>query len=143
MSHEFDRAAKVHLDRDEHGNVRDLLHVEEHYVSRVHTPQLAAREYLEKFGPMLGITAAELKHFGESPERRPIDAPVEYRFLEEKSQFDTVTVVLNQTCLGLPIWEAAIAVQMRRDPLIVMSAQSTSHTHVRVEAPTKRRARPV
>jgi hypothetical protein len=138
MSQEFDRTAGLHLDRDDQGIGRHLLHVEELYVSKAHTPQLAAREYLEKFGPMLGITAQELKKAGESTERRPIDAQVEYRFLAEKPLFDMVTVVLSQACLGLPVWEAGVAVQMRKDPLIVVSAQSTLHPDVHVEPPSKR-----
>lgn len=106
MVHEFDDSNAVHVHRDQQGIARDLLHTDEPYVSSARTPQLAAQEYLEKFGPMLSISHEQLRHLGLQPEPEPIDAPVEYRFLDEKVQFDTTTLVFSQTCLGLPIREA-------------------------------------
>ena len=125
MPHEFNEAASVHMNRDDSGVVRDLLHIEEPFVSRARTPQLAAREYLEKFGGLLGISADQLQNFGLHPEARPVEAKVEYRLLDEKTQFDTTTVIFSQTCFGLPVWEAAVAVHLQHDPLRVVSAQST------------------
>jgi zinc metalloprotease ZmpB len=138
MAHEFDDRSAVHVHRDHQGVARDLLHADEPYISSARTPQLAAHEYLEKFGPMLGIAPEQLRHLGLSPEQEPIDAPVEYRFLDEKVQFDTTTLVFSQTCLGLPIREAGLAIHMRREPQRIISAQSTLHPHVHLTPPSGR-----
>ena len=138
MSHEFDDRRPVHVHRDDRGVTRDLLHIDEPYISSAGTPQLAAREYLEKFGPMLGITNEQLSHLGLSPEATPIDAPVEYRFLDEKVQFDSIALVFSQTCLGLPIREAGLTIHMRREPLQIVSAQSTLHPDVDLTPPGDR-----
>jgi hypothetical protein len=138
MSHQFDDRSAVHVHRDIHGVARDLLHVEEPYISTAGTPQLAAREYLDKFGPLLGITHKQLDHLGLVPEAVPIDAPVEYRFLDEKVQFDTIALVFSQTCLGLPVRGAGLTINMRRDPLQILSAQSALHTDLDVTHPGER-----
>jgi hypothetical protein len=137
MSQEFDAQGKVHVTRDAQGTARELLNVEEPYESTASTALLAAREYLERFGDRLGITPAELTSFSLSPEPHPIDAGVEYRFDQEKVQFDSSTVVFSQTVFGLPIWEAGVAVHMRQRPFIVSSAQSTRHPHVDAARPSE------
>jgi hypothetical protein len=138
MANEFEDRNAVHVHRDHEGVARDLLHTDEPYISSARSAQLAAQEYLEKFGPMLGIAHEQLRHLGLSPELEPIDAPVEYRFLDEKVQFDTTTLVFSQTYLGLPIREAGLAIHMRREPLQVISAQSTLHPHVELKRPSER-----
>src|SRR5258706_5108551 len=138
MFHEFNEDSKSHIDRDDNGVARNLLHVEEPYLSKARTAQQAAHEYLEKFSSMLGINGEELRNLGLPPETKPTEARVEYRFLDEKSQFDMTTVVYNQTYLGLPIWEAAVAVHTMQDPFRVLSAQSTRHTRVEAKRPTER-----
>ena len=55
MSQEFNESAKVHMTRDQGGHVRDLLHTEEPFLSTARTAQLAAKQYLEKFGGLLGV----------------------------------------------------------------------------------------
>ena len=137
MIHAFEDGLKVHVHRDHAGVARDLLHLEEPFVSRARTPQLAAREYLEKYGPAMGIAPQELDHLALTPETRPTEAGVEYRFLEEKTQFDSTTVAFNQTCLGLPVFEAGVAITMIAPPLRVVSAQSTQHPDVNVRRPSE------
>src|SRR5688500_9560966 len=105
MSQEFDSNAKIHITRDAEGSARDLLHIEEQYESAAGTPLLAAHEYLEKFASVLGISPSELTSFSMGPELYPIQAGIEYRFGQEKPQFDMTTVVFEQTYLGLPVWE--------------------------------------
>jgi hypothetical protein len=49
------------------------------------------------------------------------------RFLSEVAQFDATVVTFAQTVLGLPIWEAGVALHMLQNPFRVMSARSTLH----------------
>ena len=138
MAHEFEDRTGVHVHRDQEGVVRDLMHADEPFISSAPTPQLAAHEYLEKYGPLLGIEREQIGELALSPEDAPIDAPVQYRFLDEKVQFDTVALVFSQTCLGLPIREAGLTIHMRREPLQVISAQSTLHPDVDLTPPSER-----
>jgi zinc metalloprotease ZmpB len=133
---EYNDLAKAHVDRDDNGVVRGVLHVEQFYASAARTPLLAAQDYLEHFAGLLGLRDTELRSLALSVESTPTDDGVEYRLWAEKSQFDTTTVTFSQSYFGLPIWEAGLAVQMKVNPFRIMSAQSTAHTDVRGERPT-------
>ena len=137
MSQEFSESAKVHMTRDHAGHVRDLLHVDEPFISTARTAQLAAKQYLEKFGGLLGVAGEHLQNLGLPPEGYPVEAGVEYRLLEEKTQFDATTVVFGQTYLGVPVWEAGLAVHVLENPYRVVSAQSTLHPDLHVDLPKK------
>jgi len=127
----------VHLDRDNKGIVRNVLHVEELYKSPARTPQLAAADYLKTFSGLLGIKDSELHSLSLGPEAAPTSDGAEYRLWAEKTQFDTTTVTFSQSYLGLPVWEAGLAVQMKANPLRVIAAHSTAHEDPSAEAPTE------
>src|SRR5258708_17740197 len=136
MNQEFNSARNVYLDRDEQGVVREVLHAHAPVAIQAGTPQLAAGDYLHQFGELLGMTAAELANLSLTPSLSIENAPVEYRFLEEKRQFDSATVAYYQTDLGLPVWQAGVAVQMKLNPFRVLSSQSTLHPELQVKAPS-------
>ena len=138
MNQEFNSAQDVYLDRDEKGVVRQLLHTHSPVLSQARTPQLAAAQYLHQFGELLGLTPEQLRSLSLSPSSAIEDSPVEYRFFEEKRQFDTVTVAYYQTDLGLPVWRAGVAVQIKLNPFRVLSAQSTLHPDLKVKPPSSR-----
>ncbi|MBI2853074.1 MAG: hypothetical protein HYX84_08285 [Chloroflexi bacterium] len=135
MLQEFDPAEQIYLSKDQQGIVRELLHFEKPFVPKSQFPQLVAREYLERFGRYYQIPAEELAHLDLEPERDLIDARVEYRFLEMKEAFDTVTVGIQQTYFGIPVWRAGLSVTLRKEPLRVVSSQSTAHTDIQVRRP--------
>ena len=137
MSQEFDASANAFVNRDERGVVRDALHLEGPFVTSAATAQLAAQQYLERFHALFGISSEELRALGAASAIRPESAGVEYRFLAERSQFDTTTVVFSQTCLALPVWGGSMSVSMRRDPYRVISAVSTALPDVQVSAPSE------
>jgi zinc metalloprotease ZmpB len=136
MPGEFNESANAHVNRDPDGVVRDVLHLEGPYLASAPTAQLAAQEYLRQFHELFSITLDELRSLSLAPAERPEPPGVEYRFLTEKTQFDTTIVTFSQTCLGLPVWEAGVSVQMRQNPFRVVSAQSTAHADVRVAMPS-------
>jgi hypothetical protein len=135
MFEEFVAAANIHINRDDTGIARELLHIDQPYVSQARTPQLAARDYLSKFGDVLGITTEELKNYSLPPERDLADVSADYRFHVEKTQFDMTTVAFQQAYFGLPVWEAGVAVHMKQNPFRVVSAQSTRHADLAVKRP--------
>jgi len=135
MQQEFVASRNVYLDRDQQGTVRQLRHIDAPFVSRAATPQLVAADYLHQFGDLLQLPTTELDHLSLSPSAEPEDVGVELRYLGEKHQFDTATVAYHQTALGLPVFEAGLAVQMATAPFRVMSSQSTQHPDIHVERP--------
>ncbi|HWE13234.1 MAG TPA: hypothetical protein VG365_06975 [Solirubrobacteraceae bacterium] len=138
MPQTFDIALNAHATRDEDGLARDVVLTEQPYLARGATPQLAAREYLETSGAELGIERDQLRHLELPPEDEPVEAGVEYRFVDERRQFDTTTVSFSQTMLGLPVWEAGVVVHLASAPLRVIAAQSTLHRDVELEPPSTR-----
>ncbi|MDQ1586454.1 MAG: zinc metalloprotease ZmpB [Actinomycetota bacterium] len=135
MDQEFNVGRNTYLDRDQRGTVRQLRHIDVPFQSQARTPQLVAAEYLHSFADLLELPATSLSRISESPATHPEAADVELRFLGEKQQFDTATVAFHQTALGLPVWEAGVAVQMKTAPFRVLSSQSTQHPDVHVERP--------
>ncbi len=137
MSQKFDSARNVYLDLDQQGIVRDLIHTNAPVTIQAATPQLAAAGYLHQFAELFGVTHAQLANLSLSPSASIENAPVQYRFSEQKNQFDTTTVAFYQTDLGLPVWQAGISVQMKVNPFRVLSSQSTLHPDLSVETPTE------
>lgn len=136
MNQEFNQAHRVLINRDDKGIARELLHTEEQFVSRARTPQLAAAEYLSKYGELLGIKSEETNSLSLSHEADVVDAAGELRFRTEKKQFDMTTVMYEQTHFGLPVWHAGVAIHMKGKPYRVVSSQSTRHPDVEVKRPS-------
>jgi hypothetical protein len=135
MCEEFNDASNIRLNRRDKARAREVLHLDRHFLSNSLTPQTTAREYLEKFGVILGVTPQELTHFSRLPEKSLIDASEEYRLAEEKTQFDTTTVVFSQTYLGFPICEAGLSIHIKHNPLHVVNAQSTRNGQIQGAKP--------
>ncbi len=139
MRQEFNKQTNVHINRDEQGIPHDLVHAGPHYVSEAPTAQLAATEYLSKYGKLLGIQPQELESAALSQEMELVPGKsTELRFSSEKQHFDTKTVTFQQTHFGLPVWHAAISVHMKQAPFRILSAQSTRHRQGLCQAPATR-----
>src|SRR4051812_48729077 len=136
MNQEFDQANNVLINRDDKGVARDLLHTEEPFVSQASTPQLAAAEYLEKFGGLLGLGGGETDNLNLAPAAAPTDVADDLRFQGEKSQFDTTTVLYQQPLFGLPIGQGGVAIHVRGKPSRAHNPQSTRHADVDAELPS-------
>lgn len=124
MRQEFIESKKVYVNRDDKGTARDILHTEEPFVSRAPTAQLAAAEYLSKYGDLLGLKSGETKSLGLVSEKDIVPAEGELRFDSEKRQFDTTTVTYQQTYFGLPVWHGGVSVQVKDEPVGVVSSRS-------------------
>src|SRR4051794_5566141 len=103
MFEEFDRRSQTKVLRDADRVARTLSHPR-YVATNARTPQLAAREYLDRYGELLGVQEQELKHLFAPTEQEPTTENVEYRLLSEKHQFDLTTVAFYQTHFGLPVW---------------------------------------
>ena len=135
MSQEFDQERNTYINRDPQGIARQLIHTHAPVLIDASTPRAAAADYLGQFREPLGLTPEHLQNLTSTPADAIQRAPVELRFSEEKGQFDTATVAYHQTDLGLPVWQAGVAVQMKVDPFRVMVSQSTIHPDLAVKRP--------
>ncbi len=138
MFEEFDARRQTKIVRDADDVARVLTHFDRYVASRAATPQLAARDYLSRYGGLLGVRRQHLKNLSRRAEREPVAAGVEYRILAEKRQFDLTTVAFHQTYLGLPVWEAGVSVTMKHKPLRVVGARSTLHRVLKVKRPSEK-----
>ncbi len=135
MYQEFDHVHQVHINRDDKGIARELLHIDEHVVSAAPTAQLAAKDYLSRYGSLLGVGASETGHLALAAQPEPSDAGGELRFDAEKHHMDMTTVVYRQTHFGLPVWHGGVAIHMKEKPYRVVSTQSTRHPDVDLKRP--------
>src|SRR5215831_12520695 len=137
MHQQFNKTNNVHINRDDKGIVRELLHADKPFTSQANTAQLAAAEYLSKYGGLLGIKSDETKKLSLSHEGDVVNAGNELRFCSEKRQFDMTTVTYQQTYFGLPVWHGGVSIHMRQGPFRVVSSQSTRHADLDVKRPAK------
>jgi hypothetical protein len=135
MHQHYDPASKTQVIADPEGVVRGLL-PDEPVATEASTAHLAAEEYLRKHADLLGVEPAELENLTATRAVKPVPAGTEFRLHTEDQQFDTTTVVYDQTHFGLPVWEAALAVHMKNEPYRVVSASSSRHPDLSVKKPT-------
>jgi hypothetical protein len=136
MFEEFDARSQTKIVRDADGVARMLSHADRYVASAAPTPQLAAHDYLSRYGRLLGLPQQHLRNLSAPIGQEPAAAGVEYRFLIEKRQSDLTTVAFHQTCFGLAVWEAGLSVTMKHDPLRVVGARSTLHAALKVKRPS-------
>jgi hypothetical protein len=136
MYEEFDGRTRTKIVRDADGIARILSHADRRVAVKAATPQLAANEYLNRYGHLFGLKPQHLKNLSRGVVADPTGAAVDYRFLREKSQFDVTTVAFDQTRFGLAVWEAGISVTMKHNPLRVIGARSTLHHKLDVKRPS-------
>src|ERR1700719_3062458 len=101
MYEEFDGRMRTKIVRYADGVARVLSHTDRHVAVKAATPQAAASAYLSRYGHLFGLKQHHLKNLDRSVAQDPTGAPVDYRFLREKSQFDVTTVAFDQTRFGL------------------------------------------
>jgi len=126
---EFDKAKNARVIRDRQSNVHSVLHTQKPVVIGAANAVAAAANYLHGQRELLGLNRRELKSFRRRPQNKIANIGVEYRFLSEKRQFDLTTVTFQQTCLGLPVWQAGISVHLKQLPnaFEVVAFQTTRH----------------
>ncbi len=143
MTPHYQAASKAMITRDTQGTVRDVQPTESPFVSHAGSAMLAARDYLLQQGAVLGITADQLSRFSQAAETtlQP-QLGVEYRYAQQKTQFDMTTVVFEQTLYGLPVWQSGVAVHVQRmgqgqarGPYAVVGTQSARHERVLARLP--------
>lgn len=135
----FEESPDVHVDRDENERVRVLWHPDEPFTperARLAAPSRRelADEYVRQVLELYGIDQDEIADLtGEIPSE-PVDEGPRLRFGEEKTILDSTVVSYTQTCLGLPVWQAALEIRIYGDPPRVVGSDSTLHHDINIDA---------
>ncbi len=142
MTEEYDAARRFYLERNDEGLVRDLRPAERNRLTSAQLPQRAAAEFLTDHASVLGIDAGWLTgaaltdgDHGDNGESGGSDA-IELRFDGEKRQFDTTTVVYQQTWREIPVWRCGVTVTLREGPARVAGVQNTAYPAIEVKTGT-------
>lgn len=136
MRQENDSTLKAQLSVDDDDRVREISHVQEPWESGEASPVLAAVEYLRRATGVLNVSEAEMGN----PLRKlsftePKQQGGEYHFGDEKTLFDSSTVVFNQTYLNVPVWRAAVTLTIKHNPNRVLTVTDTSEQGVDAPLP--------
>jgi hypothetical protein len=137
MIEELNSKQNFRLHRDTNGVVRELLHFDRPVQARAQSPRQAAEEYLENYSRVYEISADQLKNLSLHAGETITNAGIEYRFLEEKTNFDLATVAFQQTYFGLPVWNSGLSVHVKQNPSRVMSSVFTADPKIEVKRPSR------
>jgi zinc metalloprotease ZmpB len=112
--------------------IRHIMHVDKPFAVKAENAFAAAESYLREHGERLGLGPKELESLRLRPQTEPTNVGVEDRLLSEKRQFDTTTITFQQTCLGLPVWQAGTSVHLKHlaDSFEVISSHTTRHDEI-------------
>ena len=137
MNTQFDSQLGGFAIKDKSGRVRELLHIQKPFTAQVATPQALSTTYIQAMSPRFAIKQDEIKNLNLPPDDKITKAGIEYRFIKEKQIMDISTLVYVQTYAGIPVWQAGLAVQMKREPLGVLSSQFTGLSGIKIKFPSK------
>lgn len=136
MQQRFDRGLNAVITTNDAEQVRSVLFRPRPREIEADSPLGATAIVIRELGERLEVDPGQLANIARPPDELPTDAGVEIRFLEEKRQQDTITVGLYQTCFGLPVFEAGLAVTMKSEPYRVIRVQSTLHRKISPRLPS-------
>ena len=143
----FAITAKVEVTKDERGVVRRLFHPRQPFGSEAMaaatgapavdiSPRALADEYLQEVLPALDLRPDMADDLDAAVSSEPVaGVGQKLRFATEAVQAGQATVSYDQTTLGLPVWQAGVAVRLRGRPFEVTGSQSSVHHDLDVTAP--------
>ena len=134
----YDFSLKAHVSRDDGEKVRHIRHSQEYWLAEETAPRRAAAEYLQAVAETLEIPRGELSAL-HSPAQDlvPREQGAQYRFGEEKRQFDGATVGYVQTYLDLPVFRRGISVQVKQAPTRILSVTDNSEPDLEGKLPSE------
>ena len=141
MSQRYDDERRFFIDDDPDGVARVLRPADRNRRTSAQLPQQAATEFLVQNADAVGVRpewftgAALLSGADAAGLTSEGSVDVELRYDGEKQQFDTTTVVYQQTWRGLPVWRSGVTVTLRTDPARVANVHSTAYPGIDVEVP--------
>ena len=139
MESQYRPELKAHVTLDDEGIVRHVLHAEEFWRPTEKNPRRAAIEYVRAQAGLLKIPSTALDRLGERVTyTEPRDEGESYRLVEEKRQFDSVTLAFAQTHLHVPVWRTGISVTIKSKPISIVETTNATLAGVRAKLPSSR-----
>lgn len=138
MRTSYESSLKAHISRDDGEKVRHIRHSQEHWLAEETAPRRAAGEYLQAVAETLEIPHEELRAL-QTPAQdlEPREQGVEYRFGEEKRQFDGSTIAYVQTYLDVPVFRRGVSVQVKQAPTRILSVTDNSEPALEGKLPSE------
>lgn len=136
MSEEYLHDDQIYRERSADGRITLLRPAERARRTTAQLPQLAAMEFLAAHAEQLGIQAGWMTGaslVASDATVLPGGDSIELLFATEKHQFDTTTVVFQQTWNGIPVWRCGTTVTMKTGPARVAGVQNTSFPSITVK----------
>lgn len=137
MDDQYRPDLKANVSTDEDGTVRHVLHTDGPWLPSQEDPRRAAMEYVRSLADPLGIREAALDRLDEPVSyAEPRDEGGSYRLVEEKRQFDSVTVGFAQTYMNVPVWRTGLTVTIKGEPSRIVESTNTTLGNVHAEMPS-------
>ena len=144
----FNITQNVKLKKDDQGVVRKIYHPRQAYTTDESTsltaaisrgeapsPRQLADEYLRDVLPVFGITEETADNLTGAIGTEVSGEGSKLHYLNEQESANQMMISYAQTELGLPVWQAGIAVKLVSQPYRVISSQSSVQTGIEVERP--------
>jgi hypothetical protein len=138
MDQQYDSQIEAFVVKDTAGMVRELLHIQKPFIAEAATPQALSATYVQAMVSRFAIRPEEIAELNLPPADRIERAGIEYRLAEQKRIMDTSTLEYVQTYAGIRVWQAGLTVQVKHDPLRVISSQFTGLPGISVRLPSRR-----
>ena len=144
MAQQYDEARRLYVDDDPDGFSRVVRPADRNRFTGAQLPQLAATEFLTENADVVGVqpewfSGAALGAAAPTDleDGSPGSSEIELRFAGEKRQFDTTTVVYQQTWRGIPVWRSGLTVTLRTSPARIGNVHNTTYPEIDVELPSR------
>ncbi len=131
----YSAALRANLTVEPDDRVRQISHLKYAPVE-ARNPRSAAGEYLHRVAPTLGILPRQLERLHQRVsfvDPRPQD--IEYQLHDVKRSFGSLTYCYYQTIHNVPVWDGGLTVEVKPNPLRVVSADHRGHPDLAVELP--------
>jgi zinc metalloprotease ZmpB len=132
----FEITPNVTVEYDEQGVARHLEHISQPYYSPEKDLRGVAADYVAAVSDEYALVRPMLEDVNAAvgDELAEDEGPA-LRLAEEKSVMETTVISYQQTYLGLPVWEAGVAVVLQDNPPRVTSSSSTVHADIDAKSP--------
>ena len=132
----FEITPNVTVEYDEQGVARHIEHIAQPYFSPDKDLRGVAADYVAAVAEEYGLARPMLADVDASAGDELAEGEgTALHFAEEKSIMETTLISYQQTHLGLPVWEAGVAVVLQDKPPRVTSSSSTIHTEIDAKSP--------
>lgn len=137
MTRAYDPNFGANITIDPRDQIRGVSYVDEYPAAEKLRGREAAATHLRELSPNLGIGAETLRGMDQPVGYHdPRDQKTEYRFGDEKANFDTTTYGWRQTYLNVPVWGAGLTATLKHGPARVLAATNTSEGDIDAKLPS-------